>query len=101
MSIERWRREDGEVVQYLSTDTANVSILMGLNQSYFMCAFFFISGYFTVSGFKKRGRAAALLNKLKRLGIPFLVYLYGLGPLLNWVRPFRPVLNMFLSWPQN
>ena len=39
-----------------------------LDQSYFMCLFFFISGYFTPRSYDKKGPKAFLRDKLKRLG---------------------------------
>ena len=51
-----------------------------LNQSYFMCLFFFISGYFTPISYRKKGRYKFSKDKFKRLGIPLVVFLYILGP---------------------
>jgi len=56
---------------------------LSINQTYFMCLFFFISGYFTPISFDKKGRTKFIADKLKRLGIPFLVYTLCLGPLLD------------------
>lgn len=58
-------------------------------QSFFMCMFFFISGYFTPSSLDRQisrsngtmGYWAFLRNKFKRLGIPALVTLFVLEPL--------------------
>jgi len=57
--------------------------LMLLNQGYFMCLFFFISAYFTPSSCDRKGKPAFIADKLKRLGIPFLVYMFILQPLLS------------------
>jgi len=66
----------------------NPFILVGmsmifLNQIYFMCLFFFISGYFTPTSCDKKGRSLFMADKLKRLGIPFLLYLLIIGPICN------------------
>ena len=61
------------------------SIILSLNQSYFMCLFFFISGYFTPISCDKKGRNKCLEYNYKRLGIPFIIYYYGLNPLLLWL----------------
>ena len=61
------------------------STFMTLNQSYFMCVFFFISAYFSPSSLRRKGRDEFLKQRLKRLGIPFLVFLFVVGPgLLAW-----------------
>eukprot|EP01084_Bolivina_argentea_P300630 518442_1 len=57
--------------------------LTSIDQSYFMCLFFFISGYFTPISFKKKGRQRFLYDKFYRLGIPFLFYFFVLGPIHN------------------
>ncbi|GMI07477.1 hypothetical protein TrRE_jg7237 [Triparma retinervis] len=61
---------DGDYVNY--TKTVGTWILT-LNQMYFMCMFFFISGYFTPPSFRKKGAQAFLKDKFKRLGIPYVV----------------------------
>ncbi|KAK3269107.1 hypothetical protein CYMTET_22430 [Cymbomonas tetramitiformis] len=53
------------------------------NQIYFMCLFFFISAYFTPTSCDRKGAHAFLKDKYDRLGIPFLVYTFVFGPLLN------------------
>ena len=53
------------------------------DQSYFMCLFFFISGYFTPLSYKKKGAFKFLADKFKRLGIPFSIYFWILGPINN------------------
>ena len=55
---------------------------MILNQSYFMCLFFFLSGYFTPSSYDRKGPMRFLADKLQRLGIPFLAFTFVLGPML-------------------
>lgn len=58
------------------------SSFMILNQSYFMCLFFFLSGYFTPSSYDRKGPQLFLGDELKRLGIPYLVFTFILGPLM-------------------
>jgi fucose 4-O-acetylase-like acetyltransferase len=68
--------EDNPVRPYLNS-------FLIMNQSYFMCMFFFVSGLFTPRSFAKRGRAAFLADKFRRLGVPFLGFSFGLVFLLN------------------
>ena len=69
------------VGSYLNSFQIFGGSLLLLNQSYFMCLFFFISGYFTPISFKRKGRRRFLQERFKRLGIPFLLFFFGLGPL--------------------
>jgi len=52
-----------------------------LNQSYFMSLFFFISAYLTPPSLDKKGPAAFLADRLRRLGLPFLAFFLVVGPL--------------------
>eukprot|EP01083_Nonionella_stella_P142060 438761_1 len=53
-----------------------------IDQSYFMCLFFFISAYFTPTSYDRKGLHKFLSDKFKRLGIPFLFYTFIMGPSL-------------------
>eukprot|EP00956_Cyclotella_meneghiniana_P024091 scaffold48051_cov43-Cyclotella_meneghiniana.AAC.4 len=50
------------------------------NDSYFMNLFFFYSGYFVPKSIDTKRRHDFLFDRVKRLGIPFTVYVYVLGP---------------------
>ena len=83
-----------------------------LDQSWFMCCFFFVSAYFTPSSLARKGAHPFLADKFKRLGIPFLAYTFVLGPLLTLLvdqavighggRPLgyniTPAQTWFLAW---
>jgi len=56
-----------------------------INQSYFMCLFFFVSGYFCPSSLDRKGRVEFLLDKYKRLGLPFVCYLLVGGPIVTFL----------------
>ena len=56
--------------------------VQALNQSWFMCFFFFVSAYFSPASLARKGPRPFLADKFKRLGIPFLAYLLVFGPLL-------------------
>ncbi|MFI6318635.1 acyltransferase family protein [Nonomuraea sp. NPDC050556] len=59
---------------------AVLDILVSFNQAFFMGAFFLISGFFTPGAYDRRPQTF-LKERLKRLGIPLLVYLLLLRPL--------------------
>jgi len=46
---------------------------------------FLIAGYFTPHSYDKKGAALFVKDKLVRLGIPVLIYVIAIGPLLNFV----------------
>lgn len=51
-----------------------LSIFNGVNQAYFMSAFFLLAGYFTPVALARKGAKRFLTDRLIRLGIPLLVY---------------------------
>jgi glucan biosynthesis protein C len=52
-----------------------------INQSYFLGLFFLISGYFTPGSLDRKGTASFLKDRLMRLGIPTLMYMFILSPI--------------------
>ncbi len=76
-----WYWEDGpmsEVSEILLT------LLVAINQSFFMGFFFMISSYFSPGSIDRKGGGAYLKDRLKRLGIPLLLYILAIVPLLNY-----------------
>jgi len=57
-------------------------------QAFFMAALFFIAGYFAAASFDRKGFSAFARDRLLRLGVPTLVYMFVIGPLTQY----------FLSW---
>ncbi len=51
------------------------------NQAFFMGLFFLISGYFTPGSFDHKGAKFYLKDRLLRLGIPTLLFMFILGPM--------------------
>jgi fucose 4-O-acetylase-like acetyltransferase len=49
-------------------------IFNGINQSYFMSAFFLLAGYFTPRSFDRKSSKQFLKDRLIRLGIPIIIY---------------------------
>eukprot|EP01084_Bolivina_argentea_P304558 526007_1 len=45
---------------------------LGISQSYYMCLFFFISGYFVPTSYDRKGFNKFLRDKFKRIGVPFI-----------------------------
>jgi fucose 4-O-acetylase-like acetyltransferase len=57
-----------------------------------MSLFFLIAGYFVPASFERKGARAFLLDRLYRLGVPLLVYVLVLHPLL--VKILHPDLDV-------
>merc|ERR1712188_73032 len=77
-----------------------------ININYFMASFFLISAYFCPSSLDRKGFRMFVLDKMGRLGIPFLVMMNALGcPLYSYVMeviakqpPVFTVLNTDVAW---
>ena len=67
-------------------------------QAYFMSLLFMVSGYFSKLSLEKRGTKLFLRGRLKRLGIPLLIYMFLLHPLA--VRIAYPDMD-FWQWFSN
>lgn len=52
-----------------------LGLIVAVNQSYFMSAFFFLSGYFTPRSLERKGARAFLSDRFIRLGIPIIAYM--------------------------
>jgi ABC-type multidrug transport system permease subunit len=52
-----------------------------VNQSWFMGAFFLLSGYFTPGSYDRKGSGAFIKDRLLRLGIPILLFYFVLSPI--------------------
>ncbi|MFX1507752.1 MAG: acyltransferase family protein [Promethearchaeota archaeon] len=53
-----------------------------VNQSYFMAFFFLLAGYFTPRSFEKKGTRIYVKDRFIRLGIPLVVYIIFVSPLV-------------------
>ncbi|MBN6056613.1 acyltransferase [Nonomuraea sp. RK-328] len=60
-----------------------LDILVVVNQAFFMGFFFLISGFFTPASFDRKGGRAFVRDRLLRLGVPLLVFLLLLRPLVT------------------
>jgi len=79
------------------------------SQTFFMSLFFFFSGYFVPKSFDKRGTHVFLVERAKRLGIPFVLMTFVIGPYIaggfqylffyQGDQPFRPpMINWGTTW---
>lgn len=61
-----------------------------VNQSWFMGALYLLSGYFTPGSFDRKGPGSFLKDRLRRLGIPLIIFYFVLSPISSigyWQMP--------------
>lgn len=61
------------------------TLFNAINQAYFMAFFFLLAGYFTPRSYEKKGGKAFLKDRLIRLGIPLIVYVVIISPLVAFI----------------
>jgi Acyltransferase family len=84
-------------------DTLASSVLLVfvlVNQAYFMGFFFLISGYFTPGSFDRKGSKSFLKDRLLRLGIPLVIFMFVLGPIASiglyyWIPITTPYIGLY------
>lgn len=59
-----------------------LTVFVMVNQSWFMGAFFLLSGYFSPASYDRKGPRAFLRDRVIRLGIPLVVFYFVLNPIL-------------------
>lgn len=64
---------------------AMLTILVSLNQSFFMGFFFLLAAYFTPGSLERKGAVKFLKDRLLRLGVPLLFYSFVFSPLLSYL----------------
>ncbi len=74
-----------------------LSIFQSFNQSFFMSLFFFISAYFVIPSFERKGTRTFMLDKLKRLGIPTLMTLFIITPIVSLELAASNLKGFFLN----
>lgn len=88
-----WIYEDVDKSE-LTISMILLTIFTAINQSFFMGFFFFLSGYFTPQSYDRKGSGQFLKDRLLRLGIPLLVYVFGLGPVITYLAHFTDSMNL-------
>jgi fucose 4-O-acetylase-like acetyltransferase len=62
--------------------TILMTLFLAINQSFFMGFFFMISSYFNPGSVDRKGGGAFLIDRLKRLGIPLVIFTLLIFPLI-------------------
>ncbi|WP_252856821.1 acyltransferase family protein [Photobacterium angustum] len=68
-----------------------------INASFFMSLFFFISAYFVIPSIERKGAGKFMLDKLKRLGIPTLITLLVIFPMMSLDYATSNIKGIFLT----
>lgn len=68
-------------------------IILGINDQYFMTLMFFISGFFLYSSYNRKGKKLFWGDRLKRLGLPFLIGIFTIIPLAYYPAHLQWGLN--------
>ncbi len=63
-----------------------LTFVTAINATFFMAAFFLVSGYFTPGSYNRKGSMVYLKDRFIRLGIPFLSYITIIGPFIIYYR---------------
>jgi Predicted acyltransferases len=71
------------VLQHLG-EIFGLYLFLMLNQAYFMGLLFLLSGYFMPGSYERKGPSQFLMDRLLRLGIPTLLYVFIISPLEKW-----------------
>lgn len=98
----------GEGTAFYYVDPANRESLTSLllvvfvlaNQAWFMGALFLLAGYFTPGSYERKGAGAFLKDRLLRLGIPLVLWVFVLGPITSiglYLEP-NPRIAEPLTW---
>ncbi len=80
------------------------NIIILLCDVFMMPVLFFISGYFAIPSLKEKGTVIFIISKIKRLGIPFLIGVIFLVPIMPFIRTLRysnkpiTVINYIEFW---
>lgn len=73
-------------------------VFMVVNQMWRMCAFFAIAGVFAPGSVDRKGARTFALDRLRRLGIPLLVFLAVLSPLMHLHEYPRGTATSPVAW---
>lgn len=62
-----------------------LTMFIATNQSFFMGFFFMLAAYFITDSYNKKGGRKFIKDRMKRLGIPFLVYTFVISPAIRYL----------------
>jgi hypothetical protein len=103
-STYAWGAKKGDTTLFLFSE-----LFVNGNQAYFMTLFFFLSGLYVPSSYKRKGAAKFLLDRTLRLVVPCIFYSFLAPPFILWwnemaknpaAEPGPVLVQMFKLWLQ-
>lgn len=86
-----------EVKHTVLPDSVILTMFAATNQSFFMGLFFFISGCFVATSLAKKTAKQFLIDRLIRLGIPVLLFVFLIYPLTIWIGYYPFTFSSFTT----
>ena len=83
-----WYYREFDVSQLDPVTLTILVLFVASNQAYLMGFFFFLSGYFSASALGRKSPNQALFQRLIRLGIPILFFVYLISPVMRLLLRF-------------
>ena len=83
-----WYYREFEVNQLDSITLTILVLFVAANQAYFMGFFFFLGGFFSARSLERRNSGSFLIQRFLRLGVPILVFVYLISPVLRFFLRF-------------
>jgi peptidoglycan/LPS O-acetylase OafA/YrhL len=79
-------------------DLLVLGIFMAVNASFFMGLFFMISAYFVPSSLERKGAAKFMKGRLVKLGVPILIFMIGVFPVMGYLLEGKPSISLGHLW---
>jgi len=75
-----------------------LAIFMAVNSSFFMGLYFMISAYFVPSSLERKGAARFMKDRLVKLGVPILIFMIVVFPVMGYLLEGRPSITFGHLW---
>ena len=83
-SVEAYVKAHPPEIPLPDPPLVRASVFLGVNAAFFMGLFFLLAGYFTPGAFDRKGAAAFLRDRGRRLGLPLLFGTFAIVPIMGW-----------------
>jgi len=87
------RSEPSMIIDYLI-----LAIFLAVNSSFFMGLYFMISAYFVPSSLERKGAARFMKGRLVKLGVPILVFMIIVFPVMGYILEGQPSITLGHLW---
>jgi peptidoglycan/LPS O-acetylase OafA/YrhL len=83
---------------YNILDYVVLGVFMAVNASFFMGLFFMISAYFVPASLERKGAAKFMKDRLVKLGVPILIFVVGVFPVMGYLLNGEPSIGLGHLW---